>query len=80
MTRKPVTSSAVKSIGYEDGVLEVEYANGGVYRMTGISKDQHDAIHAKGASIGRHINTLKGCCKSYTKCDPEEHGRVGCEQ
>lgn len=67
VTRVPVTSSAIRSIGYHDGVLEVEYVNGGVYRMTGISPEQHDALHAKDASIGRLVNALKSSCTGCTK-------------
>lgn len=72
ITRKPVKSAAVKSVGFKNGVLEVEYANGGIYRMEGISQAQHDALHEEGASIGRGINTLKGHCSACTKVEPEK--------
>lgn len=71
MKRIPVKSSAVKSIGYEDGVLEVEYASGGRYRFTGISQAQYDALHNSGGSIGRQVNDLRKCCTGCTKCEDD---------
>jgi hypothetical protein len=32
MQRVPVESSSIDSVGYDDEVLEVRFANGGVYR------------------------------------------------
>lgn len=36
MTRQPVSSSRVKSIGWENNVMEVEFNNGGVYQYSPI--------------------------------------------
>lgn len=46
MNRRPFTSSNVKSIGYHDGVLEVEFGNGAVYRYHGVPKELHEEICA----------------------------------
>lgn len=32
MIRQPVSSSDIRSIGYEDGVLEIEFHSGGIYQ------------------------------------------------
>ena len=69
MNRIPVKSSAVRSVGYADGVLEVEYASG-IYRIDGVSQDQYDAL-LQADSIGRAINSLKAEC-ACTKVEPEE--------
>ncbi len=70
MIRTPVTSSAVLSLGYEDGVLEVEYHNSGVYRMTGISQAQYDALLGA-TSISLALNVLRAICRAVTKVEPE---------
>lgn len=36
MQRMPVQSSSLESVGFEDGVLEVRFRNGGVYRYFGV--------------------------------------------
>ena len=40
MTRVPVDSSNIKSLGYDDKskTLEVEFTNGAVYRYSGVGK------------------------------------------
>ena len=70
MNRQPVKSAAVLSVGYEDGVLEVEYPSG-VYRMEGVSQDQYDAL-LTADSIGRAVNSLKATCASCTRVEQEE--------
>jgi hypothetical protein len=61
MTRTPVSSSAVVSVGYDEhAVLEVEYADGDVYRYYGVPRSLHDQL-LDAASIGQFINTrIKG--------------------
>lgn len=66
----PVNSSAVRSVGFDDGVLEVEYASGHVYRMTGISPEQHDALITH-ESIGKALHALRPEAKAITKVEPE---------
>lgn len=56
---KPVDSSNVAAVGYEpgekgEGVLHVQFKNGGRYRYQGVSPAHHeDLIGAK--SIGSHF-------------------------
>jgi hypothetical protein len=57
MKRTPVQSSNVVSIGYEDGVLEVEFKSG-VYQYAGVPQETFDALMAaesKGQFVSRHI-------------------------
>jgi KTSC domain len=58
MTRIPVTSSNVKSVGWENGTLEVEFHNG-VYRYHNVPASKYAAILAEdkrpGGSIGTHF-------------------------
>lgn len=70
MKLQSVTSSAVKAVGYEDGVLEVEYTSGHRYRMTGISQAQYDALHAKDASVGRHLHALRAAATKVERVEP----------
>ena len=57
MERKSVTSSNVKSVGYdpEKQLLEVEFAGGGVYQYENVSPDAHKAMMAA-KSIGSHVH------------------------
>ncbi len=56
MTRTPVKSSNVVSIGHdpESKRLHIEFANG-VYEFDGVSADQHRALMAA-ASHGKHFH------------------------
>ena len=36
MTLHSVTSSNIKQYGYEDGVLEIHFTSGGIYRYSGV--------------------------------------------
>jgi hypothetical protein len=54
MTRLPVKSSHILSIGHEGDVMEVEYASGQVYRYTGVGDDAFNSMMA-GESIGRGL-------------------------
>ncbi len=60
MKRQPVTSSNIKSIGY-DGVsetLEIEFNNGGIYEYAGNSEAVYSALmkaESHGSYFHRHI-------------------------
>jgi len=71
MNRTPVKSSAIESVGYEDGIVEVCYRGGRVYRMEGVSQEQFDAL-LQADSLGRAINSLKAECASCTRVEDEE--------
>ena len=54
MTRYPVTSSNVTSLGWEDGVLEVEFRRGVVYQYSGVPEGVYlDVLYA--ASPGKAL-------------------------
>ena len=57
MNRSPVKSSHIKSIGHENGILEVEYGNGGIYHLSGVSDDDYTAIMSA-KSIGSLLATV----------------------
>lgn len=54
MDRQPVQSSNVKSVGYEDGVLEVEF-KGGLYRYSEVPRSLFDEL-LDAESVGKFIN------------------------
>ena len=55
MTRSPVKSSHIKTIGHEGDTLEVEYANGSIYRYSGIDDNDY-AVITGGDSIGSGVS------------------------
>ena len=59
MQREPVTSSNLRSLGYNqvDQAAEVEFNNGAVYRYPGVAPEDFDAL-AKAGSIGSHFQRV----------------------
>lgn len=55
--RTPIASSTLKSAGYADGVLEVEFHNGSVYRYLDVPADVAEAFLASD-SKGHHFVTF----------------------
>ena len=57
MTRTPVNSSSLASVGHdpETNTLEIEFKNGGVYRYAGVSAEDHAALIGS-SSIGAHFH------------------------
>lgn len=55
MNRQPVTSSSIKAIGHEDGVLEIEFADGRLYQYPGVSAEEFERL-VKAPSIGQHFH------------------------
>lgn len=53
LVRKPVSSSNIKSVGYADGVLEVEFVNGSVYQYTGKTTYELYGRLMQSPSVGR---------------------------
>jgi hypothetical protein len=68
MNRKMVASSNVRSIGFEDGVLEVEFIGGTVYQYVGPRVPAHyDGLMkaaAAGESLGKYMSV-------HVRRDPE---------
>lgn len=57
MNRTPVQSSNVVSIGYEAGVLEVEFRSG-VYRYFDVAPEVYQTLLIA-PSVGKAINAIK---------------------
>lgn len=55
MEREPVESSSLRSIGYEDGTLEIEFANGTVYQYFDVPQALYDELR-RADSHGRAFN------------------------
>lgn len=57
MRRRPVNSSALRSIGYDrqSQTLEVEFVSGEVYRYLGVELIVHKAL-LRADSMGRFVN------------------------
>lgn len=69
MERKPVTSSTIKSIGFENGEMHIEFQNGRVYSYTGPKVAEHHEQLLKASSIGSHFGKHVRNCP-HTKCTP----------
>ena len=58
MSRSSVSSSNLRSVGYENGTLEVELHGGRVYQYYGVGYDRYaDLMNAssKGSYLASHI-------------------------
>jgi hypothetical protein len=44
MERVPVVSSALRSVGYDDDTLEIEFVSGTVYRYFDVPERVHDEL------------------------------------
>ena len=57
MTRTPVKSSAIKSVGHdpETNMMEVEFQSGHVYTYKDVPEEAH-ADFISSTSIGKHFN------------------------
>ena len=55
MRRRPVNSSSVRSVGWSDGTLELEYVSGDVYQYYEVPQPTYAALLAA-PSIGAYIN------------------------
>ena len=60
MDRKPVDSSNIRSVGWENGVLEVEFKNYSIYHYYGVDKETFQQLIAA-ESVGKYLGThVKG--------------------
>ena len=55
MRRRPVNSSSVRSVGWSDGTLELEYVNGYIYQYFDVPQPKYAALLAA-VSIGAYVN------------------------
>jgi hypothetical protein len=51
-----VNSSSVRSVGWSDGTLELEYVNGSTYQYYDVPQTTYAGLLAA-ASIGEYVNT-----------------------
>lgn len=58
MDRIAVSSSNIRSIGYEASslTLEVEFKSGSVYQYIGVPQNEYEAL-LNASSVGRHLNS-----------------------
>jgi len=69
MNRSATSSSLIKSIGYENSEMHVEFHNGKVYRYTGPLVEQHYKDLLTATSMGKHFGKHVRSCP-FTKCEP----------
>jgi hypothetical protein len=55
MQREPVSSSAIQSVGYRDGTLEIEFVSGNVYQYFDVPKRVYEEL-MDAPSIGSFFN------------------------
>jgi hypothetical protein len=55
MRRRPVDSSSVRSVGWSDDTLELEYVNGDTYQYFDVPQPTFAALLAA-PSIGAYVN------------------------
>lgn len=55
MQRELVVSSNIKSIGFDNGVLEIEFANGRIYQYWGQGAERHFEQMKKAESVGSYF-------------------------
>ena len=58
MRRRPVQSSNIAAVGWEDEVLEVEFVSGHVYSYHDVPESEYQALLGAD-SIGQHLHSLK---------------------
>jgi hypothetical protein len=69
MERQTVESSHIKTVGYENGELEVEFKNGQIYRGE-CPQEYYDGLMIA-ESVGKYFNAIKTKIK-LTKVEREE--------
>lgn len=55
MNRISVDSSCLSSVGYENGILEVEFNHGAVYHYLNVPESKYDEL-VSASSIGQYFN------------------------
>lgn len=57
MNRQYVNSSDIRSIGYENNTLEIEFNSGGIYQYHGVPFDRYSNLLNSG-SCGRYFHNF----------------------
>ena len=55
MNRQPVSSSDICSVGFENGVLEIQFHSGGIYQYNGVSQDTYYGL-ISASSCGKYFH------------------------
>lgn len=58
MNRRPVTSSNVASIGWDDDTLEVEFTSGHLYEYHDVPESEYQALIGA-SSIGKQLASIR---------------------
>ncbi len=62
IARQPVTSSTIKSVGYANGEMHIEFSNGRVYAYTGPKVEAHYNAMVAAPSIGQYFGAVVRKC------------------
>lgn len=57
MYRQPVSSSRIRSVGWENNTLEVQFHNGSIYQYYGVSETEYQNF-LKEPSLGSALSRL----------------------
>ena len=62
MNRKPVTSSNIASIGYDDAsaTLEIEFNNGGIYQYFDVPEREYEGLMSADSHGSYLAHNIKG--------------------
>lgn len=66
MIRTPVVSSNIKSIGFADGQMDIEFSNGKVFRYSGPKVEEHYNGLMAAESVGKYFYANVRGCKETT--------------
>ena len=58
MKRKPVVSSRILSVGWENNTLEVQFKNGKIYRYFGVVEAEYKML-INSASVGKAFSQIE---------------------
>jgi len=71
MQRELVHSSNINSIGYENGILEVEFNKGDIYQYYGVPEEVFENLF-KSESIGSYVSKYIKKQFAYKLVNPKE--------
>lgn len=60
MERTPVSSSRMRSVGWENGTLEIEFNDGSIYQYYNVSEQEYINFITS-SSLGRALSILDKC-------------------
>lgn len=60
MQRTPVQSSNIHSVGFENGVMEIQFHNGGLYQYFDVPAQVYEALLAAGSKGQFFAQNVRG--------------------